>query len=112
MSDYVQSRVGHIQDPSAYASYDALWVIAKCIGLTQQYNGEAINKVFAAVSNMTYGASGWLELNQYGDRTMGDYQFGQVYFSPTTTGHSTAYGWYNSGLYKAETDSVVWYPHP
>jgi branched-chain amino acid transport system substrate-binding protein len=107
VSNYVQSQVGHIPDPYAYGTYDSLWVVAKCIGLTQQYNGASINKVFAAVSNVTYGASGWTALNKFGDRVIGDYQFWQVYKI-----NATAYSWYNSALYSAATDSVKWYPAP
>jgi len=107
VSNYLEAQLGHIADPYALGMYDSLWVTAKCIGMTQQYNGAAINKVFASVSNMTYGASGWTALNKFGDRTIGDYQFWQVYQL-----NATAYKWYNSGLYAAATDGVTWYPHP
>jgi branched-chain amino acid transport system substrate-binding protein len=112
VSDYVHSQVGHIPDPYAYGIYDSLWVAAKSIGITQSYNGEAINKVLPTVSNMTFGASGWCALNQYGDRTIGDYEFWQVYLAPATTGHLAAFSWYKSGLYTAATDSIAWYPKP
>ncbi len=107
VSNYIEKQVGHIPDPYAYGTYDSLWVVAKCIGLTQQYNGAAINKVFPAISNVTYGASGWTVLNRFGDRLIGDYQLWQVYQV-----NATAYNWYNSGLYSAATDSVKYLPAP
>ena len=114
VSDYVHAQTGHIPDPYAYGSYDSLWVVAKCIGLTQQYNGVAINDVLPAVANVTYGASGWTALNQYGDRTIGDYQFWEVeQVTSAAAGHttnSTTFDWRLAGLYSAATDSVTWYP--
>ncbi|MDQ1280984.1 MAG: Peripla 6 protein [Thermoproteota archaeon] len=107
VSNYVKQQVGHTPDPYAFGSYDSLWAVAKCIGMTQQYTGAAINKVFGAVSNMTFGASGWTALNRFGDRTIGDYQFWQVY-----TKNATTFDWYNSGLYSAATDAIAWYPVP
>ena len=114
VSDYVHAQTGHIPDPYAYGSYDSLWVVAKCIGLTGQYNGVAINDVLPGVANVTYGASGWTALNQYGDRTIGDYQFWEVeQVTSAAAGHSTSagtYDWRLAGLYSAATDSVTWYP--
>ena len=114
VSDYVHAQTGHIPDPYAYGSYDSLWVVAKCIGLTQQYSGVAINDVLPAVSNVTYGASGWTALNQYGDRTIGDYQFWEPELvTSAAAGHttnSTTYDWRLAGLYSAATNSVTWYP--
>jgi branched-chain amino acid transport system substrate-binding protein len=104
---YVQAKTGNVPDPYAYGSYDALWVVADCIGLTQQYNGAAINSVLPTVANMTFGASGWCSLNSFGDRTTGDYQFWQVYQS-----NATAYSWYLAGYYSAATKTVTWYPAP
>jgi len=114
VSDYVHSQTGHIPDPYAYGSYDSLWVVAKCIGLTQQYSGVAINDVLPAIANVTYGASGWTALNQYGDRTIGDYQYWEVeQVSAAAAGHttnSTTYDWRLAGLYSAASNTVTWYP--
>ena len=104
---YVESKTGNVPDPYAYGSYDALWVLAKCVGLTQQYSGTAINSALPTVSDYTFGASGWCTLNQYGDRTVGDYQFWQVY---NTTG--STYSWYLAGYYSAATGIVSWFPAP
>ncbi|MFB3889676.1 MAG: ABC transporter substrate-binding protein [Candidatus Bathyarchaeia archaeon] len=106
VSNYVNSQVGHVPDPYAYGSYDSFYVVAKCVAFTQQYTGAAINKIFPTVSYSTYGASGWCALNEYGDRTIGDYEFWQVYQAPS------GYTWYKAGLYTAGTDSVQWYPQP
>jgi branched-chain amino acid transport system substrate-binding protein len=115
VSDYVHSQTGNIPDPYAYGSYDSLWVVAKCIGLTQQYTGSAVNKVLPQVANLTYGSSGWTALNGFGDRTIGDYQFWQVYqVTAAAAGHNATgeYSWYLAGLYQAATNTVTWYPAP
>jgi len=110
VSDYVHSKVGHVPDPYAYGSYDSLWVVAKCIGMTQQYTGSSINKVLPAVANVTFGASGWTSLNAFGDRTIGDYQFWEPIVTAASAGHAAGYDWRLAGLYSAATDSVTWYP--
>jgi len=111
VSDYVHAQTGHIPDPYAYGSYDSLWVVAKCIGMTQQYTGSSINKILPAIANVTYGASGWTALNQFGDRTIGDYQFWEPELPAAAAGHAGGvYDWRLAGLYSAATDSVTWYP--
>lgn len=107
VESYVHSQTGNVPDPYAYGSYDSLWVVVKCIGLTQQYNGAAINQVLPTMANLTFGALGWNALNQYGDKTGGDYQFWQIYQV-----NSTSYNWYLAGYYSAETASITWYPGP
>jgi branched-chain amino acid transport system substrate-binding protein len=108
VENYVHSATGNIPDPYAYGSYDSLWVVVKCIGLTQQYSGYAINQVLPTIADLTYGSSGWTYLNQFGDRNIGDYQFWQVFYNTT----SASYSWYLSGYYSAATQTVTWYPAP
>jgi branched-chain amino acid transport system substrate-binding protein len=111
VSDYVHTQTGNVPDPYAYGSYDSLWVVAKAIGLTQQYSGAAIDKVLPTLANLTFGSSGWTQLNQFGDRTIGDYQFWEVYkITNPAPGHAAGYDWRLAGLYTAATDSVTWYP--
>ena len=107
VNNYIFQQLGHIPDPYAFGLYDALWVAAKSIALTQNYNGADINAVFSDVAEMTYGATGWCTLDEFGDRNIGDYQFWQVYEPSAGT-----YGWYLSGLYSAITDSITYYPQP
>ena len=107
VNNYIEEQLGHLPDPYAFGLYDAMWVAAKSIALTQNYNGADINKVFAAIANVTYGASGWTTLNTVGDRTIGDYQFWEVY-EPS----AGVFKWYLAGLYTAITDSITWYPRP
>jgi branched-chain amino acid transport system substrate-binding protein len=104
---YVQGKTGNVPDPYAYGSYDALWDVAECIGLAGQYSGTAINAILPTVANYTFGASGWCSLNPFHDRTVGDYQFWQVYQV-----NSTSYSWYLAGYYSAATQAVTWYPAP
>jgi len=104
---YVAAKTGNVPDPYAFGSYDALWVVAKCMGLTQQYSGTAINTVLPTVANYTFGASGWDQLNQYGDAIAVGYQYWQVYKV-----NSTAYSWYLAGYYDSNTGQITNYPSP
>jgi branched-chain amino acid transport system substrate-binding protein len=104
---YVQAKTGNVPDPYAYGSYDALWVLAKCIGLTGNYSGAAINAVLPTVANMTFGATGWTQLNQYGDAIATGYQFWQPYQV-----NATSYSWYLAGYYDSTSGAITWYPGP
>jgi branched-chain amino acid transport system substrate-binding protein len=103
--NYIQQTLGRTADPYALGLYDELLVVAKCIGLTQQYSGAAIDKVLPTVAGWTFGSTGWIVLNTFGDRNIGDYQFWSVYKV-----NATAYDWRLSGYYSAGTDSITWYP--
>ena len=103
--DYVNQTLGRTADPYALGMYDELWVVAKCIGFTQQYTGSSINKALKTMAGLTFGSTGWIQLDQFGDRSIGDYQFWEVYAV-----NSTTFNWKLSGLYTATSDTVTWYP--
>jgi len=50
-----------------------------------------------------FGASGWITLDEAGDRTAGDYDIWQII--ETAPG---VYEWDTTGLYVLATDSVTW----
>jgi len=68
------------RDPKAYGAYtyDALWLVALSLVLTNKYSGDAIKNIFPLLANRYIGATGPTTLDSNGDRAIQDYQIWQV----------------------------------
>ncbi|MEM2634303.1 MAG: hypothetical protein QW372_02395 [Nitrososphaerales archaeon] len=102
LRDYVEKRLGRKPDPYAYNAYDALWVVVQSILIAGKYDAEAIKAVLPTVAGNTFGASGWIKLNQAGDRETADYDLWAIIMKDGTP------KWEKVGYYSATTDSVTW----
>ncbi|RLF15862.1 MAG: hypothetical protein DRJ97_02830 [Thermoprotei archaeon] len=99
----IQEKLNRIPDPYAYNAYDALWVVAKCIMIAGKYDADAIKAILPTVAESSFGASGWIKLNEAGDREIGDYNLWAII---EVDGQLQ---WEKVGFYSAATDSVTWY---
>ncbi|RLI23887.1 MAG: hypothetical protein DRO52_06310 [Candidatus Hecatellales archaeon] len=99
----VEERLGRIPDAYAYNAYDALWVVVKSMLMVGKYDAEAIKAVLPTVAASTFGASGWIKLNEAGDRELGDYDLWAIILK------DGKYQWAKVGYYSATTDSVTWF---
>jgi len=68
-----------------------------------KYDAEAIKAVLPTVAASTFGASGWIKLNEAGDRELGDYDLWAIILK------DGKYQWAKVGYYSATTDSVTWF---
>jgi len=59
---------------------------------------DAVRAVLPEVTESFFGASGWIDLDEAGDRRAGDYFIWQI----------TEAGWELAGTYVLATDSVEW----
>jgi branched-chain amino acid transport system substrate-binding protein len=100
--DYVKKKLGEEPDIYSLIAYDCAWVAALSILQAGVYSGEAIQKVVPYVANNYFGASGWTELDETGDRTGLDIIFYQV------KRVGTEYKWVAVAKYIASMGSVVW----
>jgi len=68
------------REPKAYGAYtyDALWLVALSIIMTNQYDGEVIKNFLPTLANRYIGATGPTTLDINGDRALQDYQIWQV----------------------------------
>jgi branched-chain amino acid transport system substrate-binding protein len=100
---WVRDALG--QEPMGYTYfvYDALWTVALAIDLVGKYDGEAIKNALPLVLQHYIGASGYIQLDENGDRALGDYDIWAVVYK------DGKYSWAVIGLYKGLTDSVEWY---
>jgi len=100
--NYVKDKLGEEPDIYSLIAYDCAWVAALSILQAGVNDGEVIQKVVPYVANNYFGASGWTELDETGDRTGLDiifYQVKQV---------DSDYKWVVVAKYSAATGSVEW----
>jgi len=96
--------LGREPESYSYTVYDIVWVYAMCLLQVDAYDAEAIAEIVPEVAASYFGASGWIDLDESGDRKAGDYVIWQIV--ETTPGE---YGWEIVGKYILTTDSVEWY---
>ena len=100
----VMKILGREPESYSYAVYDIVWVYALSILKADSTDPDAIRAVLPEVARSFFGASGYIDLDENGDRKAGDYVIWQIV--KTDTGE---YTWKIVGKYIYATDSVVWY---
>ena len=99
----LQKMLGREPDTYALAAYDAAWVAALSIAVTQKYDGTAIKNILPDVAYNYFGATGWIVLDKAGDRAFADYNLYVV------TKEGGKYVWKLAGVYHYASDSFTWY---
>ena len=93
-------------DSYSYAIYDVVWAYALCLLTVDEYDAEAVKEVLPTVTELMFGASGWITLDEAGDRMAGDYDVWQIVQNATDP---TDYYWEITGKYILAADAVEWY---
>ncbi len=98
-----KSRTG--SEPHGYSviAYDTAWLITYAMLLAQSTDSEKIAEILPEVAKSFFGASGWMLLNEAGDRAAGDYDIWMV------VEEDGKYKWKKAGYYSSTTDSVTFY---
>jgi branched-chain amino acid transport system substrate-binding protein len=86
-----------------YFVYDIAWTLALAIDAAGKYDAEAVLKTLPYVLDKYIGASGYIKLDENGDRAIADYDIWAV----VKVGDK--YEWKVIGLYKGLTNTVEWY---
>ncbi len=102
VNNYVKADLGRSPDSYTYASYDIVWAIAYSLIAVDKYDAAAVRDVFPEVTDSLFGASGWIILNEDGDRAPVDYDLWVIDLEDTT------YEWLLVGKYAFATDSIIW----
>ena len=98
----VKERIGRIPESYSVNTYDAIWIIAHALLITDKYDGEALKNVFMKVVDQYYGANGHIVLNEAGDRAYANYMLWEI--MKTDSG----YEWKCTGKYDFKADAVEW----
>ncbi|RSN75549.1 ABC transporter substrate-binding protein [Candidatus Methanodesulfokora washburnensis] len=99
---YVKEKTGEDVDIYSLILYDCLWVAAMSVLQAGTYDGAIIQKMVPYVANSYFGASGWTEIDENGDRKGLDMAFYQV---KTVDGKPK---WVLVAKYISATGAVSW----
>jgi branched-chain amino acid transport system substrate-binding protein len=91
--------------------YDSIWLLVKTIVLTGSMDPTVILKNIPTVAETSFGASGWLALNEFGDRREAVYDIWAIVESgeKPTPGQL---GWAKIGTYDPISDKVTFLVKP
>lgn len=79
LSERIRARSSLEPDAFAFAVYDAVWVVARAYVASGASLGiEELKQAFTTAAASGYGATGWMVLNEAGDRKYGDFDFWAV----------------------------------
>ena len=97
--------LGREPESYSYAVYDIVWAYAYALLIEDEYDAEAIRDRIPEIVGVEgyIGASGKVDLDEYGDRKAGDYDIWQI--TEITAGE---YDWKIIGSWIMATDSVEW----
>lgn len=101
--DHGSAELGREPESYSYAIYDIVWVYTLCLLAVDDYDAMAIKEVLPTIAESFFGASGWVQLDKYGDRGPTNYDIWQITEIATDT-----YDWKTVGIYDITTDSLVW----
>jgi branched-chain amino acid transport system substrate-binding protein len=105
--DALEAQLGREADIYAYIAYDIVWALMYAYSLiaeAKEPDSGMIKDVLPTVTESLFGASGWIQLNDAGDRAFANYDFysvEQVSFE--------VFEWTQVGRYCAYSDSLRWF---
>ncbi|MCS7103986.1 MAG: ABC transporter substrate-binding protein [Thermofilaceae archaeon] len=91
------------EDPDSYSmnTYDATWMIALSVMLSGEYDGEKLASFLPLVARRYYGVTGYVQLDENGDRKAGNYGVYQL------VRDQGALNWKLVAFYQIDTDTIV-----
>jgi len=102
--DELVAELGREPDHWAYVAYDIVWALTYSLSLVNRYDSVAVREVLPEVTESLFGASGWIVLNEAGDRAKGDYDLWRIVYE------DAEYKWKLVGTWLYDTDSITWLP--
>jgi len=94
--------LGREPESYSYTAYDIVWAYAMSLLTVNKYDPTAVKAVLPTVTRLLFGASGWVDLDEAGDRKQGDYDIWQI--AEISPGK---YDWKPIGIWVTLTDSVT-----
>jgi len=88
--------------------YDSMWLLVKTIVEVQSTDVDKVYKAIFSVAERSFGASGWLALNEYGDRKEAYYDIWAV-VEKGEVPRPGEIGWKKVGIYDPISDKITWF---
>jgi branched-chain amino acid transport system substrate-binding protein len=115
MAERYNAEMGYYPGTYDVLAYDSVWLLAKCFLETASINSEKCKEALPTVGLHHFGASGWCQFNEDGDRKAAVYNIWAV-LRPEESEHPEALhpdpneiGWERIGQYDPVSDSVTWF---
>jgi branched-chain amino acid transport system substrate-binding protein len=104
---YIQKVYGADREPDSYTYviYDILWVLVKAILFVEKYDPAAVANILPQVAATYFGASGWIKLDENGDRVPESYDI--LAINEESPGE---YKWERVAYWSKATDQVTFLP--
>jgi len=99
----ILTELGREPDSYSYSVYDIVWAYANALMATGKYDSEAVKAVLPEVTRELFGATGWVDLDENGDRSPTDYDLWVV--KEAAPG---VYTWVRVGSWSLATDTLEW----
>jgi branched-chain amino acid transport system substrate-binding protein len=98
--DHIQELLGRETDAYSYNTYDIIWALAVAIDQVG-YDAAAAKEVLPEVTKeiSKNGASGYIELNEFGDRAFADYNYVML---------DSDFEWVIPGFFDGLTRTITW----
>jgi len=99
--DHIQEKLGRETDAYSYNTYDIIWCLAMAIDRVG-YDSAAVKEILPEVTkewSAVYSASGYIELNGYGDRAFADYNYVML---------NNNREWFIPGYYDSLNQKIIW----
>jgi len=101
--DHIVAEFDREPDSYSYNVYDMVWAYTFALLATQKYDPDAVKAVFPDVVRNMYGAVGWVDFDDNGDRKPTDYDLWLVI--SVAPGE---YDWVLVGKWRLATDAIEW----
>ncbi len=99
----IMERLGMEPMGYTYFVYDIAWTLALVLDAVGSYDPVAVMRILPVLLEKYLGASGYIKLDENGDRAVGDYDIWAV------VRVKDKYEWRVVGLYKGVTETIEWY---
>ncbi len=99
--NHIYNNLNREPDVYSYNTYDIIWALALSIDQAG-YDPEAVRKILPQITDdwsKTFGASGHIVLNEYGDRAHADFDYWLI---------NAGGQWDSVGFYEGALDSIEW----
>jgi branched-chain amino acid transport system substrate-binding protein len=105
---FASAYPGIVCDQFCAGAYDDVWLAALATLQAGSYNGTRIQSMLLTVASNYFGITGWLELDQNGDRVASLYEVWKV----ALIGSNSTPSWVFAGRWDSTTDMMTWTSPP
>jgi len=99
----IVTKLGREPDSYSYSVYDIVWAYAYSLMAVGKYDPEAVKAVLPEVARELWGATGWVDLDENGDRSPTDYDLWTI-----QEAEAGVYKWVRVGKWCLATDTIEW----